>query len=1850
MKKFYFLVLILLTFSAFAQNYGYTVYNTSNSGIASNYVGDIKIDANGLLWISSYSGVSTFNGTTFTKYNTSNSAIASNAILKIEIDGLGRKWMASQNNGIIRYSGTTWTNYTTSNSGLPNNAIKDIAVDGLNNLWVASPSGLTKFNGTTWTTYPALTDINSIATDSNNGVWVSAGNVLYKFNGTDFNIITDGVQKILRIANNTIYIDAFDALMTYTTAGTFLNIYFQNTSCLAGYQLNALDLDSNNKAWIAFQGDGLQNFTDCISYTSNSGLPDNYISTVRTQANGTIWSGTLQLGLVKMTPSASTCSAPTQTWAENITPTTATLNWIPAVPSPDSYVIRYNTTNVIGGIQTATFSSPLTLENLTPNTDYHWWVASVCGEQQSNWVYGGFFYTLQAAPTCNTPTNLGISSMTSNSCQMSWTTPSPIPSSGFEIYLATNNIAPVATTTPTLTSTSLGVQAINGLTAGATYYYWIRSNCGSGKSSWASGGSFTTHSSFGCNEAVYGLYPTTNYLPTCNGGSDQIVPDAWAGEYSNVSVATNRQYTFTSSVPTDFITLTNTSGTVVLASGSTPLIWLSESTSGVIRYYLHTNQDCGIQNTNRAKYIQCVPIINCGLPTALSVSNITSNSCRLTWNAPTPAASSYDLYVSTSNTAPIAGTTATQTSNGNIVGSLNGLASSTTYYYWVRSNCNGTKSAWVSGGSFTTIIALNCNGAIYGLYPEATFTPTCSPSSEQIATDAWAGEYTNVNVTSNHQYTFSSSIATDFITITNASGTAVLASGTSPLVWNSNTTSGIIRYHLNTNTNCGVQNSGRIKYIQCTVSQSCGLPTNLSVSNITSNSCRLFWNAPTPVANSYDIYLSTNNSTPQATTNATQTSVPNLVQYLNGLTASTTYYYWVRSNCNGTKSAWVSGGSFTTISYLNCNGATYGLYPNSTFIPTCTGSVEQITTAAYAGEYSNVSILANKQYTFSSSIATDYITITNATGTTLLASGVTPLVWNSATSGIIRYHINTNANCGVQNANRIRSIKCEDASGCNVPTQLYYDGLSSTSNNIGWVASTPAPSNGYVYCYSTVNDPFSAGAITGTTTETFAVLNNLSPNTTYYFWVKSNCGNTQTNWVSGGSFTTYPASGCNAPTQLYYDGLSSTSNNIGWATPTPAPSNGYVYCYSTVNDPFSVGAITGTTTETFAVLSNLSSNTTYYFWVKSNCGNTQSNWVSGGSFTTYPASGCNVPTQLYYDGLSATSNNIGWAAPTPAPSNGYVYCYSTVNDPFSEVAITGTTTETFAVLNNLSPNTTYYFWVKSNCGNTQTNWVSGGSFTTYPASGCNPPTQFWADEINATTATIGWVPPTNTPDSYIYTYNTTNEIIDIQDSTAFTFANLENLTPNTDYHWWVASVCGETQTAWTYGGVFTTLQGATPTYCFEKIAGGRNFTLAIKSDGTLWAWGNNSYGQLGDGTTVNKLVPTQISTSTDWESVSAGFGHSVAIKNNGTLWTWGFNLQGQLGDGTNTNKTVPTQIGTATNWEIVEARGQHNIAKKSNGTLWAWGSNSFSQLGDGTAINRYSPIQIGTATNWQSIGTGGAHSMAIKTDGTLWCWGFNSNGQVGDGTATNRYVPTQIGTATNWKSVTGGSYFTIATKTNNSLWTWGRNYNGELGLNDTTDRSVPTQVGTATNWDKIAAGEDHALASRTYGALFAWGYDSVGQVGNGSSTENVLAPTLLLNVQSWISLKAGGTHSLAIDNEGKLYTWGNNSEGQLGNGSTVIDYEVYGFLPCPNNNLSVEDLSQMNSLKIYPNPVTDALNIVAMQDIASVSVYNMLGQEVIVKAIHANEVSINMSNLASGTYLVKVNTENSTKTVKIVKL
>ena len=274
-----------------------------------------------------------------------------------------------------------------------------------------------------------------------------------------------------------------------------------------------------------------------------------------------------------------------------------------------------------------------------------------------------------------------------------------------------------------------------------------------------------------------------------------------------------------------------------------------------------------------------------------------------------------------------------------------------------------------------------------------------------------------------------------------------------------------------------------------------------------------------------------------------------------------------------------------------------------------------------------------------------------------------------------------------------------------------------------------------------------------------------------------------------------------------------------------------------------------------------------------------------------------------------------------------------------------------------------------------------------------------------------------------------------------------------------------------------------------------NYSLAaaIKTDGTLWTWGNNGAGQLGLNDTANRSSPTQVGTGTDWSLVSSGTGHVSAIKTNGTLWTWGNGGKFRLGTGNQYSRSSPTQVGSATNWSLVSASGYASGAIKTDGTLWLWGKSGYGSFGQVNNVNGYAttPTQTGTNTDWSkfAISQEGfqGNSFAIKTDGTLWSMGYNRYGELGQNDRVQRSSPTQVGTGTDWSLVEPGKYHTIALKTNGTLWTWGSypTYGGDvasaLGKNDNVGRSSPTQVGANTDWILISAGERNSLAVRRPG-------------------------------------------------------------------------------------------------------------------------------------------------------------------------
>ncbi|MBM2814145.1 MAG: C-terminal target protein [Ignavibacteria bacterium] len=302
---------------------------------------------------------------------------------------------------------------------------------------------------------------------------------------------------------------------------------------------------------------------------------------------------------------------------------------------------------------------------------------------------------------------------------------------------------------------------------------------------------------------------------------------------------------------------------------------------------------------------------------------------------------------------------------------------------------------------------------------------------------------------------------------------------------------------------------------------------------------------------------------------------------------------------------------------------------------------------------------------------------------------------------------------------------------------------------------------------------------------------------------------------------------------------------------------------------------------------------------------------------------------------------------------------------------------------------------------------------------------------------------------------------------------------------------------------------------WASVSVGEYHNFAIKTDGTLWRWGGNSSGQMGDGTASSfPYNISQLGTGTNWAKVSCSGYFTLAIKTDGTLWAWGYNSTGQLGDGTTTNRNSPVQIGSGTNWAMVATGGSHTLAIKSDGTLWAWGANSAGQLGDGTTTQRNSPVQIGTGTNWAMVATGGSHTLAIKSDGTLWAWGANSAGQLGDGTTTQRNSPVQIGSGTNWATVAAGNSHTLAIKSDSTLWAWGANNYGQLGDGTLVNKNSPVQISTGVNnWAQFSCGESFSvkilyagisqasISNNTYyaGSEFNVGFEAAGNFSTSNT-------------------------------------------------------------------------------------------------------------------------------------------------------
>ena len=357
---------------------------------------------------------------------------------------------------------------------------------------------------------------------------------------------------------------------------------------------------------------------------------------------------------------------------------------------------------------------------------------------------------------------------------------------------------------------------------------------------------------------------------------------------------------------------------------------------------------------------------------------------------------------------------------------------------------------------------------------------------------------------------------------------------------------------------------------------------------------------------------------------------------------------------------------------------------------------------------------------------------------------------------------------------------------------------------------------------------------------------------------------------------------------------------------------------------------------------------------------------------------------------------------------------------------------------------------------------------------------------------------------------------------------------------------------------------------FTDIAAGSSHTVTLKFDGTVWTWGSNGRGELGNGTTARSAMPVQVIGLTDVTAIAAGAVHTVALKSDGTVWAWGSNSANQLGTITEDICRIavtdepcsytPVQVTELTDVTAIAAGAHHTVALKSDGTVWAWGPNDFGQLGAETTETCTSPwgysypcsstpVQVNELTDVTAIAVGSSYTVALKFDGTVWAWGSNSSGQLGAettetctfswGSSSCSSTPIQVNGLADVTAITARNSHSIALKTDSTVWEWPWE----------SSFSGPVQVSELTDVIGIAAGGQHSIALKSDGTVWTWGDNSDGQLGDGTRISSSV-PVQVSDLVDITAIAGGHWFSIALKSDDTIWGWGDNYSGQFGNGTT----------------------------------------------------------------------------------------------------
>ncbi len=346
-----------------------------------------------------------------------------------------------------------------------------------------------------------------------------------------------------------------------------------------------------------------------------------------------------------------------------------------------------------------------------------------------------------------------------------------------------------------------------------------------------------------------------------------------------------------------------------------------------------------------------------------------------------------------------------------------------------------------------------------------------------------------------------------------------------------------------------------------------------------------------------------------------------------------------------------------------------------------------------------------------------------------------------------------------------------------------------------------------------------------------------------------------------------------------------------------------------------------------------------------------------------------------------------------------------------------------------------------------------------------------------------------------------------------------------------------------------------------QVSAGPNHTLALRSDGTVWAWGRNNLGQLGDGTTSLRTAPVQVSDLTGVVAVAAGRSHSLALTKDGRVWAWGDNSSGELGDGTTAGRLRPVPVSDLAGVTAIAAGGRlFSVALREDGTVVAWGDNNLGQLGDGTNTPRLRPVPVPGVSEVTAISAGHAHVLALRRDGSVMAWGWNGLGQLGDGTQTDRTRPVPVRDVGGVIAISAGSLtHSLALRRDGIVLGWGNNYSGQMGDTLSPQRTRAAPVKGFGDIVAISAGSSHNIAVTSGGAVWVWGSNMCGQLNRINPVDQLRPTHPDYWPQDTVAFSAGGNRTVVLTANGQVLSVGSGDGGQWGDGTISGTVTLYAL-------------------------------------------------------------------------------------------